>query len=313
MSGPEGRNPGREEQTRLLRAIARRCGQCAIYDHGLVTIELKGAGHGTIHGGPLHPSRARAARRGPRQATTREEWRSPSAREAAEGAAPAGTPLSRHEIRNLTGSQKPRVAAQVVVSLLEALRLLDRPGEMLEDEVIARTIPRRFGLSRVVERQIELYQEYARQGRKLSGDELAGFVNLVTKRPDASEVFLEMGALLADEYLPSRKRWMPRSTRLMLVRRAIERTLAKLFGQRVGGFVSGPFSLEVSASPFVQLDASGDACELITGFCRRAVRRGVDEGLTVVKLSCETDGARSCRWSVKEREGGRVSRTRGRA
>ena len=196
--------------------------------------------------------------------------------------------------------QKPRVAAHVAVSLLEALRSLDRPGEMLENEIIARTIPRRFGLSEVVERQIELYQEYSRQGRKLSSEELAELINLVKKRPDAARVFFEMGAQLAQEHLPSRKRWLPRATRLILVKRAVERTLAKLFGQRVGGFVAGTFSLEVSASPFVQLDQSGDACELVTGFCQRALRRGVDEELTVVKLGCETRGARSCRWSVKE-------------
>ena len=177
---------------------------------------------------------------------------------------------------------------------------MDRPGEMLENEVIARTIPRRFGLSEVVERQIELYQEYSRQGRKLSNEELAELINLVKRRPDAARVFFEMGAHLANEHLPSRERWLPRSTRLILIKRAVERTLARLFGQRVGGFVTGTFSLEVSASPFVQLDSSGDACELVTGFCQRALQRGVDEELTVVKLSCETQGARSCRWSVKE-------------
>lgn len=184
--------------------------------------------------------------------------------------------------------------------MLEALRAVDRPGEMLENEIIARTIPRRFGLSEVVERQIELYQEYARQGMKLTDDELAEFINLVKKRPDAARVFFEMGAHLANELLPSRKRWLPRSRRLILVKRAIERTLARLFGQRVGGFVSGPFSLEMSASPFVQLDSSGDACELITGFCQRGLRRVVDKEATVVKVSCETKGARSCKWSVKE-------------
>ena len=201
---------------------------------------------------------------------------------------------------------------------------MDRPGEMLENEVIARTIPRRFGLSEVVERQIELYQEYSRQAlhggksgkggagrqvleqaeaklrRKLSSEELAELINLVKRRPDAARVFFETGAQLANEHLPSRERWLPRSTRLILIKRAVERTLARLFGQRVGGFVTGTFSLEVSASPFVQLDSSGDACELVTGFCQRALQRGVDEELTVVKLSCETQGARSCRWSVKE-------------
>lgn len=190
------------------------------------------------------------------------------------------------------------MAAQVAVSLLETLRLVDRPGEVLEDEIIARTMPRRLGLSRVVERQIEVYREYSRQGRKLSTEELAGFVKLVNKRPDAARVFFEMGDRLANEQLPSRKRWLPRSGRLVLVKRSIVRTLARLFGQRMGGFVSGPFALEVSASPFVQLDSSGDACELVTGFCQRALRRGVDEGMTVAKLSCETKGARSCKWSV---------------
>lgn len=200
----------------------------------------------------------------------------------------------------LTENQKPRVDAQVAASLLEALRAVDRPGEMLENEIIARTIPRRLGLSEVVDRQIELYQEYARQGMKLTSEELAEFINLVRKRPDAARVFFEMGAHLANEHLPSRKRWLPRSRRLAQVKRGIERTLARLFGQRVGGFVSGPFSLEVSASPFVQLDSSGDACELITGFCQRALRLGVDEGATVVKVSCETRGARACKWSLEE-------------
>lgn len=196
--------------------------------------------------------------------------------------------------------RQPRVAAEVALSLLEALRAVDRPGEMLENEVIARTIPRRLGLSEVVGRQIELYREYVRQGRKLSDEELADFTRLVNKRPDAAKVFFEMGVRLAEEHMPRRKWWLPRVLRFRMVRRATERTLRKLFGQRVGGFVSGTFSLEVSASPFVQLDSTGDACGLVTGFCQHAVRKGVGGGPTVVKHSCETRGDRSCRWSLKE-------------
>ncbi len=192
------------------------------------------------------------------------------------------------------------MAAQVALSLLEALRSVDSPGEMLENEVVARTIPRRFGLSEVVERQIELYREYSRQGRKLSDEELADFTRLVKKRPDAAKVFFEMGIRLAEEHMPGRKWWLPRVARFLLVRRATRRTLRKLFGQRVGGFVSGAFSLEVSVSPLVQLDPAGDACALVTGFCQRAVAKGVGGDLTVVKQSCETRGDRSCRWSLKE-------------
>ncbi|MDE2795530.1 MAG: hypothetical protein OXL34_11980 [Gemmatimonadota bacterium] len=192
------------------------------------------------------------------------------------------------------------MAAQVALSLLEALRAVDRPGETLENEVIARTIPRRLGLSEVVRRQIELYREYSRQGRKLSTEELADFMRLIKKRPDAAKVFFETGTKLAEEHMPGRKRWLPRVLRFRMVRRATERTLRKLFGQRVGGFVSGTFSLEASVSPLVQLDPGGDACALVTGFCQHAVRKGVGGDLKVVKHSCETRGDRSCRWSLKE-------------
>ena len=196
--------------------------------------------------------------------------------------------------------QKPRVAAEVALSLLEALRSVDSPGEMLENEVVARTIPRRLGLSEVVGRQIELYREYSRRGRKLSDEELADFTRLVKKRPDAAKIFFEMGTRLAEEHMPGRKWWLPRVVRFLMVRRATRRTLQKLFGRRVGGFVSGTFSLEVSVSPLVQLDPAGDACALVTGFCQRAVVKGVGGDLTVVKHSCETLGDRVCKWSLKE-------------
>lgn len=192
------------------------------------------------------------------------------------------------------------MAAQVALSLLEALRSVDRPGEMLENEVVARTIPRRLGLSEVVGRQIELYRKYVRQGRKLSDEELADFTRLVSKRPDATKVFFEMGTRLAEAHMPRRKWWLPRVFRFGVVRRATRRTLRKLFGQRVGGFVSGTFSLEVSASPLVQMDPAGDACALVTGFCERALRKGVGGDLEVVKHSCETRGDRICKWSLKE-------------
>ena len=188
----------------------------------------------------------------------------------------------------------------MALALLEAIRSIDRPGEVLEDEVLSRTMPRRFGLSVVVARRIELYQEYSRQGKKLSDDELAEFMWLVKKRPDSAEIYFEMGARLAEVEARSRGRWLPRTVRLFLVKRAVQRGLRRLFGQRLGGFVSGTFALELSASPFVQLDPSGDACEVVTGFCQQALRNGVAKDLVVVKRSCETRGGRTCRWTLEQ-------------
>ena len=188
-----------------------------------------------------------------------------------------------------------------MLALLEAIQTKDRPEEFLQDEDFHRTMPRRFGLSAVVGRQIELYREQARKGVKLSADEAAEFMQLVIKRPDSAEIFQTMGALLAAKQVPSGRRWMPRFVRLYRTKRRIRRSLRRLFGRRIGGFASGPFVFEVSASPFVQVDGSGDACEIITGFCEHALKTGVDPRMVVTKHSCETRGERLCSW-VGERE-----------
>ena len=199
----------------------------------------------------------------------------------------------------MTAVQKPRISAQVALSLLEALQSIDRPGEVLDDEVLSRTMPRRLGLSTVIERQVQLYREYTRQGRKLGTDELAEFMRLVGKRPDSRKVFLAMGAGLAEAEGGFPGRLLPRRLRLALVRRSVRRGLERLFGRQVGGFLSGPFTLEVAASPLVQLDSSGDACEVVTGFCLHLLRKALGEDVHVVKRSCETRGDRSCRWTLE--------------
>ena len=215
-------------------------------------------------------------------------------------AATAATRLARNRTDRLTKVEKPSIAAKVALALLEAIRSVDRPSEWIDDEVFSRTMPRRLGLSTVIERQIRLHEEYVREGRKLTLDELAEFLRLVNKRADADKVFLEMGSHLADSAGTTRARLLPRRLRLFRVKRSVARAFPKLFGRRLGGFVSGPFTLEVSASPLVQLDSSGTACQILTGFCQRALARGVGDDLEVTKSSCETWGDRCCRWAVKE-------------
>lgn len=200
----------------------------------------------------------------------------------------------------MTKAEKPSIAAKVALALLEAIRSVDRPSEWIDDEVVSRTMPRRLGLSTVIERQIRLHEAYVREGRKLTLGELAEFLRLVNKRADAAEVFLEMGSHLADSAGTARARLLPRRLRLFRVKRSVARAFQKLFGRRLGGFVSGPFTLEVSASPLVQLDSSGTACQILTGFCQRALARGVGDDLEVTKSSCEIWGDRCCRWAVKE-------------
>lgn len=220
----------------------------------------------------------------------RTSWR---ADDNAGTAAPGRTELSETE--------KRQVAAEVALALLEAMRATDLPAERLRDEDVRVTMPRRLGLSAVVGRQIDLYRDHVRQGRRLSSKEFADFLRLVMKRPDAAEVFFTMGSQLAGTKVRRVTRWVPRVIRLQIAKRRVRRALEKLFGRRLGGFVSGSFVLEVSASPFVQVDQAGDACEIITGFCQRVLHDSVGRGTVVAKQQCETRGDRTCRWAAELR------------
>lgn len=200
----------------------------------------------------------------------------------------------------LRKGRKRGVAADIVVELLETLRQVDLPAEVLTDEDISQTLPRKFGISAVIETQIKLQREKARRGERLPPGELAGLMKLVMRRPDSREIFFKAGARLAQRQVRTPARLFPRRLRLRMVKNSIRRQLAKLFGRRMGGFISGPFTLELSASPFVQLDESGGACQFISGFCQQALRDGVSVRWTVAEQRCETNDDPSCRWIGKE-------------
>lgn len=208
----------------------------------------------------------------------------------------AGPRPSLRTVESELADERARIAAEVTLALLEAIKTRDRPQEILGDEDIHRTMPRRFGLSAVVERQIELFRERARRGVRMTTSELAEFMRLVIRRPDSAEIFHEMGAELATKRMPPRSWWLPRFLRLRKTKRHIRKSLRRLFGRRIGGFATGTFVFEVSASPFVQLDASGDACEIVTGFCQKALEKGVDPRMKVAMRRCETEGDGVCRW-----------------
>jgi len=195
----------------------------------------------------------------------------------------------------VSSSPKSQIAADVTLALFEVLRHRDRPDEVLKDEDIFHTLPRRLGLSGAVERQLEIQRENTTRGHKLSASELAEFLSLVLRRPDSENVFLDTGARLIARS-GGLARWGPRRLRFLVARRRVRRRLDKLFGQRVGGFVSGRFVVETSASPFVQADPSGVACNFVTGLCQQALRDVVGEEIAVKEEACETKGDPSCRW-----------------
>ncbi|SVB67978.1 uncharacterized protein METZ01_LOCUS220832, partial [marine metagenome] len=168
--------------------------------------------------------------------------------------------------KDSNGKGRPRVSALVALTLLEVIQVNDRPLEVFEEEDTSVTIPRRLGLSDVVERRIQNYQRETKRGQKISDQEFGDLIRLVTKRPDARAIFLESGVRLAGKSTPKVK-WIPRRLAAVIARRQVRRRLEALFGRRIGGFADGAFTLEGRSLFFVQSDPEGDACALVLGIC----------------------------------------------
>jgi len=177
------------------------------------------------------------------------------------------------------------------------IRELDHPGEVMEEEDPAVTMPRRLGLSGVVERQIQTYRTDVKRGNRLTDPEIIDLFRLVIRRPDASQVFRRTGETLAWRDRVGRwRRRAPRRLAYALARRWTGKRLKRLFGRRVGGFGRGPFSVEGRALIFTQADPGGDACHFLTGFLETGLAQSAHRKVELRHSLCESRGDATCRW-----------------
>ncbi len=190
-----------------------------------------------------------------------------------------------------------RVQAVVALRLLEAMRDMDLPLELLEDEDPTQTIPRRFGLSDVVDRQIRTYKEDVRKRVRLTDEEVEALFRFVIRRPDSPAVFHRVGRLLAERQRPSRwVRLLPRAAQFAVARSRARKMLKRLFGRSLGGFGRGSFVVEGRSLLFVEIDPGGDACHLLSGFGEEILERTVGGAARVRHSLCQARGDELCRW-----------------
>lgn len=190
-----------------------------------------------------------------------------------------------------------RVRAVVALRLLEVIRDRDLPGELLEDEDPSRTMPRRFGLSDVVERQIRTYRDDVRRGARLTDGEVRDLFRFVIRRPDGAEVFHQVGRLLAVDERSSRwVRILPRGLQYRSARKRARKRLKKLFGRPIGGFCRAPFIIEGRALLFIESDPGGDACHLLSGFSEEVLEQTFGGTAQVRHTLCQARGDDVCRW-----------------
>jgi hypothetical protein len=185
----------------------------------------------------------------------------------------------------------------VALRLLEVMKDMDLPVELLEDEDPTQTIPRRFGLSDVVDRQIRSYKEDVRKRVRLNDEEIRGLFRFVIRRPDGPQVFHQVGRLLASTDRP--KRWirlLPVGVQYRMARSRARRTLKRLFGRHVGGFGRAPFVIEGRSLLFIQSDPGGDACFLLSGFAEEVLEQTLGGTARIVHTLCQGRGDDLCRW-----------------
>lgn len=195
---------------------------------------------------------------------------------------------------------KAEVAASVALAILEAIRLQDAPAETLDEEDPAKTLPRRLGLSDVVEAQIRRYREQARRRKRITDAQILDLVRLVIRRPDAEEVFFRAGQTLASEARGGRwlVRILPLRVRLALARRKTHRLFWTLFRRRLGGFGRGPFRLEARGHFLLELDPGGEACHLVSGLAQACLKTFVGEWAELRHSPCQALGGEQCTWFV---------------
>ena len=196
------------------------------------------------------------------------------------------------------------MAALVGLSLLEVIRTRDLPTEILGSENPSQTMPRRLGLSEAVELQIRRFRAEVKKRGRISDDEAKALFALVLRRPDAREVFFQTGGLLAGQDVPARggSRWYPRRVRYAWARRYFRRRVQALFGRSVGGFGQGPFALEAGGHCLLEMDPSGSACVLLSGFAESVLSRYLHGPIKVAHSTCLARGQETCRWVVVESE-----------
>ena len=174
---------------------------------------------------------------------------------------------------------------------------MDLPPEVLEEEDTTRTIPRRFGLSDVVERQIRQFREDVRKNLRITDEDVRALFRFVIRRPDGPQVFQQVGRLLAGGERPSRWiRMLPEGGRYRMARARTRRTLKKLFGRPVGGFGRPPFVIEGRTLLFIEADPGGDACHLLSGFAEEILGTTFGAVAEVRHTLCQGRGDDLCRW-----------------
>jgi predicted hydrocarbon binding protein len=214
------------------------------------------------------------------------------------------------QLPSTTGSDRlaaaPSIAPVFPLFLLETMRDMDRPEEVLEDEDLSTSLPRRFGLSDVVGVQIRRFQQEVRARRLQSVAPVEDLIRLVIRRPDAEEIFAEAGCRIARHFWGQRSRpirafvrFLPRPVATVAANRAGKRLFRRLVGGVAFELSRWPIELRIDETLTARADPGGAACAFYSGVLRETIELYTGRKCRVQHVSCRARGGGRCVWQAE--------------
>lgn len=195
------------------------------------------------------------------------------------------------------------IAPLLPLALLSSVRMHDRPREILQDEDLASSLPRRLGLTEVIETRIRQYEAALRRGRDVALEEVADLLRLILRRPDAELILRDAGTWIAQWYFDRRPGRaaigvLPRFLRMALLRRSVRRMLARI--TRAGSVVLSDWPRVTRIQPPLEAVAAagGSACVLYTAALEEIIYLYTRNRPVIEHTQCAGRGMPSCEWTL---------------
>lgn len=167
------------------------------------------------------------------------------------------------------------------------------------DENLSVTLPRRLGLSHVVDAQVRRYREDARRNRRVPEPEVVDLIRLVARRPDARDVFHRVGRSLGGTLRSGWRHALPRGLLLRHARRRASGLLRDLFGKGLLTSPRGTARLEEARDLLHVADPSGQATAIITGAIEATLEASGRFSLRVRQVRARARGDAASAWEIE--------------
>lgn len=196
------------------------------------------------------------------------------------------------------------VAPELPLAILEAVRTHDRPLEVLEEEDLSASLPRRLGLTGVVETQIQRYRDAVRRKRGVALDEVGHLLRLVLRRPDAGAILREAGYEVAHRLLRRRAVRLlghlpvPRRIARAIARRVARRLLERIAGPGIVTLDGPPLTARITGAVTATGGEYGTACVLYAATIEEVEYLVTGHRPEIQETRCAARGAEACEWKL---------------